>query len=545
MGPCSLWEVPIVESCRCAKGQRRKKWYELNYPIDDVVIFGEEMLKSIQEIREMPFLCIKKWNQIKSCKKHKCQRQCCPVTQPNDPSGAHICLETCDKDLACGLHKCTAFCHTGICEPWAVYSNQALYCPWGSVSIHPPVRCGQKPFCTKKWTKVHEDCGHKCGQQCHFGPCPPCTEGVSKRWMCNKMELDNVKCGDQEVSCGQICDVKMPCEHRWRKMCHDHEAFMATGDVDKGCGQKWNKKRQRCEHKWQFKCHANEPCPDSPCEAESKIFCKCGYRFIVGICNRCIEGYDESEEQKIECNSEWVKNKRDSQIAKAFASKDEKKQKELRADYYPETLIDFAKDNIKFVVKLEKILEEVVKKQYSTSLPDFDPSFKKYISTLVREHYFLDMCTYGGRGKSKKVTDVSYKDENSEVPSTLLSDYVKMIKKGIVWEDAEERKNKLFEASIKISELPIGGSLEDIKINLIGFHSEFYTEKIGIRGGFYLHFYNKYRAEEAFKKLRNSGGGYSYVNLIDHTDDKEKKSMKGGKKKKKKKEFDFEGFMEV
>lgn len=178
-------------------------------------------------------------------------------------------------------------------------------------------------------------------------------------------------------------------------------------------------------------------------------------------------------------------------------------------------------------------------------MPDFDLSFKKFISVLVKEHYFLDMCTYGGRGKSKKVTDVSYKDEHSEVPSTLLSDYVKMIKKGIVCEDAEERKNKLFEASIKISELPIGGSLEDLKRNLIGFHSEFYTEKIGVRGGFYLHFYNKYRAEEAFKKLRNSGGGYSYVNLIDHSDKKDKKTTKTGKKKKKEKEFDFEGFTEV
>jgi len=247
----------------------------------------------------------------------------------------------------------------------------------------------------------------------------------------------------------------------------------------------------------------------------------------------------------IDCNAECTKNKRDSQIAKAFTKKDEKKQRELRADYYPETLIDFGKEHLKFLVRIENILEETIRNKTSRSLPDLEPGTKTAISILVREHYYLDMITYGGRGKSKKVTDVYFKEEMSQVPSTLLSEYIRMIKKGIISEDAEDRKNKLFESSIKISEMPIGGSLDDLKMNLIGFHSEFYTEKIGVRGGFYLHFYNKYRAEEAYKKLRNCGGGYSYVNLIDHTDDETKsaKSKKG--KKKKKKEYDFEGFTEV
>jgi len=81
--------------------------------------------------------------------------------------------------------------------------------------------------------------------------------------------------------------------------------------------------------------------------------------------------------------------------------------------------------------------------------------------------------------------------------------------------------------------------LEDLKRDLIGFHSEFYTEKIGIRGGFYLHFYNIYRATEAFKKIRNSGAGYANIDLIDHSKPAKKK------KKKKKKERDLEGFQEV
>jgi hypothetical protein len=244
--------------------------------------------------------------------------------------------------------------------------------------------------------------------------------------------------------------------------------------------------------------------------------------------------------KEVECNSECMKNKRDAQIAKAFKTKNEKKQKELKADYYPESLIEFAKDNLKLIARIERILEDVMKAKSSKSLPDVEYASRKYISTLAREHYGLDVCTYGGRVKgSKKVTDVYYKDEMSQVPATLLSDYVKLINKGVLSGDAEERKNKLFEASIKVSELPIGSSLEDLKINLIGFHSEFYTEKIGIRGGYYLHFYNKYRAEEGFKKLRNSGAGYANIDLIMHDGEPPKKKEK---KKKKKKNYDFEGF---
>lgn len=275
--------------------------------------------------------------------------------------------------------------------------------------------------------------------------------------------------------------------------------------------------------------------------------CNCGYRHIIGVCNRFAEGFEEEEEKKIECNAECAKNKRDAQIAKAFATKDEKKQKELRADYYPESLIEFAKENLKTVVKIEKIFEEVVKTKSSKSLPQIEGGLKRYIAILAKEHYFIDICTYGGRHKNaSSVTDVYYKDENSQVPATLLSDYVKLINKGILSNDPEERKNKLFEASLKISELPMGGSLEDLKRNLIGFHSEFYTEKIGTRGGFYLHFYNKYRAEEAYKKLRGCGGGYSFVDLIDHIDGESKSRIaKPVKKKKKKKDTDFEGFREV
>ena len=77
------------------------------------------------------------------------------------------------------------------------------------------------------------------------------------------------------------------------------------------------------------------------------------------------------------------------------------------------------------------------------------------INCLIREHYKLDWCTYGGGRFSNVVTtEVYFKEGESEMPSTKLSQYVKLIKKGVISEKAGERQAKLFEASLKINDLP-------------------------------------------------------------------------------------------
>jgi hypothetical protein len=338
----------------------------------------------------------------------------------------------------------------------------------------------------------------------------------------------------------------MPCGHMCPKMCHNHTEFIESGAADNGCGQKCNKKRANCRHKCQDKCHSKTDCPDEPCDAEVKVYCKCKYRHVIGVCNRYVDGFNEEEEEKdlIECTPECMKNKRDAQIAKAFTSMDTDKQKELKADYYPESMIEFAKSHLKMISKVELALEKAVKNKTGETLPEIEGEFLSPIAALVKEHYGCDMARYGGRLKNaKRVTDVYYKDEDSKIPSTLLTDYVKLIKNGIISDKANERKEKLFEASIKVPSMPIGMSLEDIKRNLIGFHSEFYTEKIGRQSGYYFHFYGKYRAEAAYKKLRLSAGGFTGVDLIIHGE--EKKTVKKAKKKKNKAQKDFLGFQEV
>jgi len=66
-----LCEIPLIDICQCGKGQRKKKCFELKYPIDSIAVFGEDIFKEIEEMREKPFFCIKKCSKIKSCKKHR------------------------------------------------------------------------------------------------------------------------------------------------------------------------------------------------------------------------------------------------------------------------------------------------------------------------------------------------------------------------------------------------------------------------------------------------------------------------------------------
>ena len=61
------------------------------------------------------------------------------------------------------------------------------------------------------------------------------------------------------------------------------------------------------------------------------------------------------------------------------------------------------------------------------------------MSTLVFEHFKLDMCTYGGKN-SKPVTDVFWK-EGCIVPDVMISDVMKLIERGILSAKNDDNKS--------------------------------------------------------------------------------------------------------
>ena len=64
---------------------------------------------------------------------------------------------------------------------------------------------------------------------------------------------------------------------------------------------------------------------------------------------------------------------------------------------------------------------------------------KSFLSTLVFEHFKLDMCTYGGRN-SKTVTDVFWK-EGCKVPEILVSEVMRLIERGIMSANNEDTRD--------------------------------------------------------------------------------------------------------
>ena len=70
-------------------------------------------------------------------------------------------------------------------------------------------------------------------------------------------------------------------------------------------------------------------------------------------------------------------------------AKKEEIKREIK-DYYPEEMIEFAKENMKFVLRIEKILEAVIKEKTYKTLPDIDPGKKGFVSTLMNKNYALE-----------------------------------------------------------------------------------------------------------------------------------------------------------
>ena len=152
-----------------------------------------------------------------------------------------------------------------------------------------------------------------------------------------------------------------------------------------------------CIHRCQEKCHPNKECPDIPCAAEIRIYCKCKTRFIQALCNKRDNATEEEKSEVIECKSECLKKQRDQRLAAAFSNDGFKNDlaTDLQFEYYPEDALEFGKANKKFVLNVEKMLTDVVYDKKIRTFPNLHGEKRQFITMLVHEHFHLDMCTYG------------------------------------------------------------------------------------------------------------------------------------------------------
>jgi hypothetical protein len=183
------------------------------------------------------------------------------------------------------------------------------------------------------------------------------------------------------------------------------------------------------------------------------------------------------DREPIECNSECWKHQREIKLAMAFgSSKDFEENKDsVKLEYYPEEVLEFARDNPKFIQKCENLLTDVVLEKSTRSFTGLSSAKKSFLSTLVFEHFKLDMCTYGGKN-SKTVTDVFWK-EGSKVPDVLVSEVMKLIERGIMSANNDDNRSQVFEATLYIFNVMKGTTIDDLKKFLNNFRNEMYTQK--------------------------------------------------------------------
>jgi hypothetical protein len=143
-------------------------------------------------------------------------------------------------------------------------------------------------------------------------------------------------------------------------------------------------------------------------------------------------------------------------------------------------MLEFAKEHPKFVEKCEKLLTDVVLEKSSRSFSGLGSTKKNFLTTLVFEHFFIDMCTYGGRNQ-KTVTDVFWK-EGCKVPDVLVSELMTLIEKGIMSTNHDDNKSMIFEATLNIINCQKSATVDELKKFLSNFKNEMYAEK-GKQGG--------------------------------------------------------------
>lgn len=171
----------------------------------------------------------------------------------------------------------------------------------------------------------------------------------------------------------------------------------------------------------------------------------------------------------------------------------------IKFEYYPEEAIQFAKENMQWVKKIEAHLTYIVFNKSTKSYTHLTGGKRTYLTMLVHEHFKLDMCVYGQMGQ-KRVTDVFWKD-GCKVPEVHCSEIADMIVKGIEEVKTESNMSSIFEASILISNVTRGNTIDTLKKHLNNFKNEFYTEKGANQSSFSVHFYSWQRGKEAHSYL--------------------------------------------
>jgi hypothetical protein len=139
----------------------------------------------------------------------------------------HSCTNICGKPRDCS-HPCREQCHPGPCPPCTLFApEEKCYCGKKSYTY----RCSdlqknkqvimEQKCCGEVCGKLL-NCGkHTCKKLCHPGPCDDCEEKTTQTCYCGK-ETKEYECGkEHKYSCHTPCEYVYPCKvHKCERYCH-------------------------------------------------------------------------------------------------------------------------------------------------------------------------------------------------------------------------------------------------------------------------------------------------------------------------------------
>lgn len=147
----------------------------------------------------------------------------------------HSCGEMCLRKGRTCDHKCTIQCHPGPCPDCTNMISKSCGCG----STKQMVKCSTDVdlVCNSTCNKVLE-CGlHHCQEICHPGDCQPCNKTILQECYCAK-EGRKVPCcekykGEVFYCCGEPCGKMLSCgNHYCQKLCHEGPCEVCPKDVN-------------------------------------------------------------------------------------------------------------------------------------------------------------------------------------------------------------------------------------------------------------------------------------------------------------------------
>ncbi|KAJ7057853.1 hypothetical protein C8F01DRAFT_325430 [Mycena amicta] len=397
-GDCPPCTEKVVHPCRCGASSKSLRCSEINSS------YGETEI-----------LCEKACPALRACGRHRCLRVCCPLASVaalqqkakgkkravaahghdetgvgEEPGGLHECDLVCGKMLGCGSHRCERRDHKGPCGDCLMSSFEELICYCGLTVLDPPIPCGTVIQCPHPCSRPLPACGHpRTPHSCHFDAvaCPPCPFLTSKKCMCGKKTVGNVRCSQEKVGCGAVCGKVLACgAHTCERVCHAPEG---EGD-DGGCGPcsaPCGKPRRLChpaQHPCTAPCHAPSACDEStPCTAVITVSCACLRIRQQLQCGKSLANPAGRREQQIKCTNECLVAKRNARLAEALGITPESREK-FGEVVWNDEIKAFARANARFVAVVEKAFAEFVASEKKTQvLPHMPPERRKFVHDVA------------------------------------------------------------------------------------------------------------------------------------------------------------------